>query len=148
MMLTLTSTCVRPFSYLLFSSYEYRNKFPPRSLLDLVDSKIYSRSDLLRRISSISLFKMPASSSLDSGEFGQNCNIWSTCHADLLSNDSLFVRAKVASGVPMLMATSSSSALLRSRRWGSHKHHPMRKKPSMVTKIARRVLRKQKAKKA
>ena len=110
-----------------------RKQCPQRSLIDLVDSGMYPRQDLLRRISCISLFKAPASWNLAAG------NLNSTCDSHGFLSERVFVRAKFASGVPLLMATVSNSALTTSSTWGSRKHrHP---KPTRNASKARKLVR-------
>ncbi|KAG7350483.1 Rab-GTPase-TBC domain containing protein [Nitzschia inconspicua] len=142
---------VVPIQEVVDDSITIMNQFPPRSLLDLVDPTIYSRHDLLRRVSSISMFKSPPSSSLNSGDFSmKNRPWWHVMSTDDLSTDSLFVRSKLASGVPTLMVASSGAALIQSQSWGSRKHYPKRKKNNSKWKnrIRSIVVGKQKIKKS
>ncbi len=117
------------------------NRMPPRSLLDLVDSCEYSRSELLRRISSISLFKAPASWSMASGGLPRS---WKELND--IEGTTYCVRAKLASGVPMLMNTVSQSTVLNRKCWGSHKYLQKKKKPMRMRKLIRIILGKQKGK--
>ena len=126
-----------------------RKEYPPRSLLDLVDSQMYNRQDLLQRVSSISLFKAPAYWNVASGGLGRlgistNDGETTTC----LSNDSTFVRAKLASGVPILMATASDSAMINAPTWGSRRYNQPKKrqKISKLKKLLRSIMGKPKVK--
>ena len=107
---------------------------PPRSLVNLVDSQTYSRSELLRRISSISLFKAPASWSMASGGVPRSLK-----ELNEIDGTTYCVRAKLASGVPMLMNTVSESAVLNRKSWGSCKYL-QKKKPMKIKKIIRIIL--------
>lgn len=106
---------------------------PPRSLLDLVDSGAYSRSELLRRISAISLFKAPASWSMASGGLPR-----SRKELDEVEGTTYCVRAKLASGVPMLMNTVSKSTVMIKKSWGSRKY--LQKKKNMKMKKLVRII--------
>lgn len=109
------------------------NRMPPRSLLDLVDSGAYSRSELLRRISAISLFKAPASWSMASGGLPR-----SRKELDEVEGTTYCVRAKLASGVPMLMNTVSKSTVMIKKSWGSRKY--LQKKKNMKMKKLVRII--------
>ena len=104
---------------------------PPRSLVDLVDSSTYSRSELLRRLSSISLFKAPASWSMASGGVPRSLE-------EL--NEAYCVRAKLASGVPMLMNTVSESEVTDRKSWGSRKYLQKPKKKTMKMRKFIRII--------
>jgi hypothetical protein len=107
---------------------------PPRSLLDLVDSDTHSRSELLRRISSISLFKAPASWSMASGGLPRS---WKELNE--IEGTTYCVRAKLASGVPMLMNTVSESTVINRKSWGSRKYL-QKKKTMKMRKLIRIIL--------
>eukprot|EP00535_Pseudo-nitzschia_heimii_P009348 CAMPEP_0197179046 /NCGR_PEP_ID=MMETSP1423-20130617/4121_1 /TAXON_ID=476441 /ORGANISM="Pseudo-nitzschia heimii, Strain UNC1101" /LENGTH=496 /DNA_ID=CAMNT_0042628895 /DNA_START=85 /DNA_END=1575 /DNA_ORIENTATION=- len=102
-----------PLQEVLEDSISIMNRMPPRSLVDLVDSDVYSRAELLRRISSISLFKAPASWSMASGGVPRSLKELNESHC---------VRAKLASGVPILMNTVAQSTVIERKSWGSQKH--------------------------
>eukprot|EP00536_Pseudo-nitzschia_multiseries_P012261 jgi/Psemu1/31520/gm1.31520_g len=108
---------------------------PPRSLLGLVDSDVYPRSDLLQRISSISLFKAPASWSMASGGLPRS---WKELNE--IEGTNYCVRAKLASGVPMLMNTVSESAVIHRKSWGSRKYTQKRQKTLKMKKLVRIIL--------
>lgn len=108
---------------------------PPRSLLDLVDSDTHSRSELLRRISSISLFKAPASWSMASGGLPRS---WKELNE--IEGTTYCVRAKLASGVPMLMNTVSESTVINRKSWGSRKYSQKKKKSTKMKKLIRIIL--------
>ena len=110
---------------------------PPRSLLDLVDSDKHCRSELLRMISSISLFKAPASWSMASGGLPKT---WKELNE--IEGTAYCVRAKLASGVPMLMNTVGESTVLKRKSWGSHKYlqKKKKKKPTKIRKLIRIIL--------
>mmetsp|Transcript_11805 Transcript_11805/g.33901 ORF Transcript_11805/g.33901 Transcript_11805/m.33901 type:complete len:357 (+) Transcript_11805:790-1860(+) len=110
------------------------NRIPPRSLLDLVDSNSYSRSELLRRISSISLFKAPASWSMASGGLPRS---WKELSE--IEGTTYCVRAKLASGVPMLMNTVSQSTVIQRKSWGSRKY-TQKRKTLKIKKLVRIIL--------
>eukprot|EP00537_Pseudo-nitzschia_pungens_P011722 CAMPEP_0172389478 /NCGR_PEP_ID=MMETSP1061-20121228/6358_1 /TAXON_ID=37318 /ORGANISM="Pseudo-nitzschia pungens, Strain cf. pungens" /LENGTH=521 /DNA_ID=CAMNT_0013119649 /DNA_START=12 /DNA_END=1577 /DNA_ORIENTATION=- len=110
------------------------NRMPPRSLLDLVDSNSYSRSELLRRISSISLFKAPASWSMASGGLPRS---WKELSE--IEGTTYCVRAKLASGVPMLMNTVSQSTVIQRKSWGSRKY-TQKRKTLKIKKLVRIIL--------
>jgi len=111
------------------------NKMPPRSLLDLVDSDTHSRSELLRMISSISLFKAPASWSMASGGLPRS---WKELNE--IEGTTYCVRAKLASGVPMLMNTVSESTVINRKSWGSRKYSQKKKKSMKMRKLIRIIL--------
>lgn len=109
------------------------NRMPPRCLLDLVDSSAYSRSELLRRVSSLSLFKAPASWSMASGGLPRS---WKELNE--IEGTTYCVRAKLASGVPMLMNTVSESTVIHRKSWGSRKY--LQRKPLKMKKLIRIIL--------
>ncbi len=113
------------------------NQMPPRSLLDLVDATICSRSELLRMISSISFFKPPASWSMASGPSPRS---WKELNE--IDGTTYCVRAKLASGVPMLMNTVCESTILNKNDWGSRKYCQKKKKrkPMKIKKFMRTIL--------
>lgn len=111
-----------------------RNRIPPRSLLDLVDANQHSRSELLRRISSISLFKAPASWSMASGGLPRS---WKELNE--IEGTTYCVRAKLASGVPMLMNTVSESTVIHKKSWGSQKYLQKKKKKKQALKIKKLI---------
>jgi hypothetical protein len=124
-----------PFQEVLDDAITIMNRVPPRSLLDLVDPKLYKRPEVLQRASSISLFKAPASWTLMTGCFSSGA--WTvTSTTDPMSSDCVFVRAKLASGVPLLMKSTISksslpcitSALMLSPSWGSQRYTKVRRK--------------------
>ncbi|MGK3738631.1 MAG: hypothetical protein ACI90V_005478, partial [Bacillariaceae sp.] len=117
-----------------------RNRMPPRSLLDLVDSDIHSRKELLQRISSISLFKAPASWNMASGGLPRS---WKELND--IEGTTYCVRSKLASGVPMLMNTVSESAVITMKTWGSRKYI-QKKKTLKIRKLIRIIFGKSKAK--
>jgi hypothetical protein len=102
-------------------------------LLDLVDAKQYSRHDLLHRISSISMFKAPSSWSMASGRL----SIEETVVANFEAREPPYVRAKLASGVPMLMSTVADARCLTSNEWGSRRFETKKKKRSTLRKYKR-----------
>jgi len=118
----------------LEDSISIMNRMPPRSLLDLVDSDTCSRSELLRRISSISLFKAPASWSMASGGLPRS---WK--ELSQIEGTTYCVRAKLASGVPMLMNTVSESTVINRKSWGSRKYL-QKKKTMKIRKLIRIIL--------
>ena len=114
------------------------NRMPPRSLLDLVDATTCSRSELLRMVSSISFFKPPASWSMAAGPSPRS---WKELNE--IDGTTYCVRAKLASGVPMLMNTVCESTVLNKNDWGSRKYLQTKKKrkPSMkIKKFVRTIL--------
>lgn len=78
-------------------------KHPPRSLLNLVDEKVLPRSAVLQRASSISMFQAVRSWTLTSPAF-----------SPIGPLSSSYTRAKLASGVPLLIATVGSD-------WARHR---------------------------
>mmetsp|Transcript_14769 Transcript_14769/g.23872 ORF Transcript_14769/g.23872 Transcript_14769/m.23872 type:complete len:270 (-) Transcript_14769:201-1010(-) len=136
-----------PLQEVLDDSIAIMKDFPPRSLLDLVDSQMYPRHELLQRVATISLFKAPASWSIASGGLRKTGNT-AKKFMDHLGNDSMIVRARLASGVPMLISTSTASAMTSSPQWGSRKHivPKRRKKASKLKKLIRSVLGNRKVK--
>lgn len=119
---------------ILEDSISIMNRIPPRSLLDIIDTKLYSRKDLLQRISSISLFKAPASWSMNSGGLPRS---WKELND--VQGTMYCVRSKLASGVPMLMNTVSESPVISRRSWGSRKYSK-RKKTLKMRKLIRVIL--------
>mmetsp|Transcript_53743 Transcript_53743/g.61124 ORF Transcript_53743/g.61124 Transcript_53743/m.61124 type:complete len:514 (+) Transcript_53743:116-1657(+) len=118
----------------LEDSISMMNRMPPRSLLDLVDSNKYSRQELLQRISSISLFKAPASWSMTSGGLPRS---WKELND--IEGTTYCVRSKLASGVPMLMNTVSDSEIISRKTWGSRKYL-QRTKTLKIRKLIRIIL--------
>jgi len=102
-------------------------------LLDLVDFSKYPRTELLKIISSVSLFKAPASWNVASGGLPRS---WK----DLNERDetSYCVRAKLASGVPMLMNAVSESAVITTNSWGSRKY--LRKKATLKMRRLKQII--------
>lgn len=78
---------------LLFSCH--RQKHPPRSLLNLVDDKVLPQSAVLQRASSISMFQAVRSWTVTSP----------ATVSPLGPRSSGYTRAKLASGIPLLMTT-------------------------------------------
>ena len=121
-----------------------RQRYPPRSLFDLVDPESMSRQEILNRVASVSLFKAPSSWSMaglsscagSSSPLSSDGKVtWSS--ANFLSNrDSANVRAKLASGVPILMTTVEHSTLSSSPTWGSRRHVERAKRRRRLLKLA------------
>lgn len=131
-----------------------RKRFPPRKLLDLVDADF---EELLLRVSSISAFRTPSAWRITSGKK------W-TLHRSL-SNDSLdslasgarstqpaaemkisnqFIRAKLASGVPIVQKEiPDSHQLFRSVFWGTYRYEILKRqrRRGNLRKFARRMMK-------
>ncbi|CAJ1931117.1 unnamed protein product [Cylindrotheca closterium] len=149
-----TVHCRVPVQEILEDALGILKRFPPRKLLDLVDADF---EELLLRVSSISAFRTPSAWRITSGKK------W-TLHRSL-SNDSLdsltsaplssstrremkisnqFIRAKLASGVPIVQKEiPDSHQLFRSVFWGTYRYEILRRKRrrGKLRKFARRMIR-------
>eukprot|EP00980_Cylindrotheca_fusiformis_P029035 scaffold22701_cov123-Cylindrotheca_fusiformis.AAC.14 len=95
-------------------------KYPPRSLLELVDADF---DELLHRVSSISSFRTPSAWRITSGKkLTFNAVASQQQRQKQQGREPLFVRAKLATGVPLVQQEiSDSSPLLSSQSWGSQR---------------------------
>jgi hypothetical protein len=96
-----------------------RHKVPPRSLLELVDPQVSPRVSVLQRANSISMFQAVRSWNLTSStNTAANNRTTATATGVLLgpSTSCTYLRAKLASGVPLLMATVGPQWTLARRR--------------------------------
>ena len=158
-------------SHTLFTVLCCRKKTPPRALLDLVPAEMYSREELLHRVSSIAMFKAPSSWSMASsapssprsypqGAGSESTTNWIVAGGSLVKggcedNGSVvdfqpsFTRAKLASGIPMLIGTVEHTSLLSQPTYGSRRYVLARKKKrkkSIIQKWKRMILGTTKAK--
>jgi hypothetical protein len=115
-----------------------RKKYPPRSLLNLVDADF---DDLLHRISSISALRTPNAWRITSGKK-------LTFHVASQQQEQmpLFVRAKLASGVPIIhQEIPDSCPVLKSQSWGSQRYLRRKGRPKWK-KYTKRLLKRLKSK--
>jgi hypothetical protein len=118
----------------------YRHKFPPRSLFNLVDPERCPRPQLLEHMSSVSMFKAPASWSMSALSSAQGS--WSTDGDISVEVKETNVRAKVASGVSILMRTvPQQSEEMNNPTWGSRRHIQLKPKRSKWQKYKRMFLK-------
>mmetsp|Transcript_2540 Transcript_2540/g.6066 ORF Transcript_2540/g.6066 Transcript_2540/m.6066 type:complete len:537 (+) Transcript_2540:206-1816(+) len=135
-------------------------QFPPRKLLDLVDADF---EELLLRVSSISAFRTPSAWRITSGKKWTLHRTLSSDSLDSLGNapasstsssrqtaaemkiSNQFIRAKLASGVPIVQKEiPDSHALFRSAFWGTYRYEILkrkRKRGGNLRKFARRIMK-------
>jgi hypothetical protein len=124
----------------LFFDRTCRHEFPPRSLFNLVDPKTCPRPQLLEHMSSVSMFKAPASWSMSALSSAQGS--WSTDGDISLEMKETNIRAKVASGVSILMRTvPKQSVEMNNPTWGSRRHIQPKPKRSKWQKYKRMFLK-------
>mmetsp|Transcript_2539 Transcript_2539/g.6061 ORF Transcript_2539/g.6061 Transcript_2539/m.6061 type:complete len:194 (+) Transcript_2539:1320-1901(+) len=142
------------------SNTNHRKQFPPRKLLDLVDADF---EELLLRVSSISAFRTPSAWRITSGKKWTLHRTLSSDSLDSLGNapasstsssrqtaaemkiSNQFIRAKLASGVPIVQKEiPDSHALFRSAFWGTYRYEILkrkRKRGGNLRKFARRIMK-------
>jgi hypothetical protein len=116
----------------IVSSISYcRHQYPPRTLLDLIDEDVMSRTLILQRATSISMF--------------QSVRAWTVASPFVMSPLGPFqdtrTRAKLASGVPLLIDTVGSDWRIHRQRIRSARFLASGRKPlSKLQKLKRLIL--------
>lgn len=128
---TSTPTTTVPIQEVLDDALAIMKRHTPRSLLDLVDSQMHPRQELLQAMSNIAAFKTPQSMGVSL--YGDSVP-GSVTELAKMSSPSYCVRAKLACGVSIWMQTVADSTVLASPTWGSGKEYKLLAKTKTTRK--------------
>ena len=114
-----------------------RRRYPPRSLLDLVDEEVMVRTLVIQRANSISMFQAVRSWTLSSSS--PTSPLLGPFHAH--HQHVIYTRAKLASGVPLLIDSVGSDWMIHRHRIRQSRSHTSRRKTlSRLQKLKRLVV--------